>query len=206
MSSRHGVLALLLSCTGCDIDPAILVELEGKATMPIDLAPPPEPISARQGTVRWVTVDAPSGSAVPQPEPDRIEDGKIATFQPDLRGTYIIERWLTYGIGEDLTHRFVIDVSGANPRASSTTETPEVQLQQVATIVGTASDSPEHLPLTYHWRLRERPSESVATVIAEGPQTMLAPDVAGSYLVELSVFDGELWSENPALVLISASD
>lgn len=208
MSCRGVLLIALASTAACDVgvDPAILIRLDGQATVIMDLTPPVEPVSARQGTFRWLTIEGPEGSVIPQPEPVRIEEDKVATFQPDLRGTYLIERWLTYGVGEDLTHRFVLDVAGVKPLAGATTETPSVTVSTSASLSGATSTSPEHRELTYQWRLVERPLESMATIAAEGVVVSFIPDVAGNYLVGLSVFDGELWSDNPVIVPITATE
>jgi hypothetical protein len=198
MSSRQ-LLLLAVALSGCAEDPALLVHLEGRATTVIELAPPPETISAKQRAYRWEIVSAPEGSHEPVPVGEA-----TAQFQPDLRGTYLIERWLTYGVGEDLTHRFVVDVSGVAPTAIVLASTTSAAVQTPVALDGTTSFSLEDRPLTYRWRIASRPAGSSTTVPVDGARPSFTPDLAGEYSIELSVFDGDLWNETPSTVLVSA--
>ncbi|MBL0219917.1 MAG: hypothetical protein IPQ07_39380 [Myxococcales bacterium] len=177
----------------------MLVEIQGQATTIVALAPPGIAL-AKQGTFRWELAGAPSRSMHPQPE-----GGISGMFQPDVRGTYLVERWMTYGVAEDLTHRFMVEVRGAPPIAVSRTATLIVAVAQTVVVDGAPSQSPERLPLEYRWRLASRPTDSVAVISTPtGSQATLAPDTPGDYLVELSVFDGELWSVDPAPLTLNA--
>lgn len=199
MSSRPiAIVALTCVMSGCAEDPAILVYLEGRATEIMELAPSSEPISARQGSFRWDIINAPPGSNEPVPQGE-----KTATFQPDLRGTYLIERWLTYGIGEDLTHRFVVHISGAPPFATFHLGSPSVAVNNPVVIDGNPSSSVEGLSLSHHWRLVRVPPSSNATIPAQGALVSFSPDIVGDYVVELSVFDGELWSDPSSQLVVA---
>src|SRR5690606_4112601 len=139
-----------------------------------------------------------------------VPDGSIATapvgtsvaeFTPDLRGVYGGERWLTYGLTERITHRFVIIAEGLPPTAKA--QGPATATVGSATTLDAGtSASPEHRPLTYYWRLTERPRDSVATLDdTHAVSTSFVPDQIGTFRVELSVFDGELWSMPTALTI-----
>jgi hypothetical protein len=196
MSSKH--LIVLACITGCSADPATLVEVSGRALTPIELVAP-ETAVLDGGSFRWSVVEAPAGSSVEVPR-----GGAVASVFPDRRGLYLIERWYLFGVGEDLTHRFLVDVAGAPPIAMAESPTSSVAVNASVTIDGSGSLSPEGLPLTYHWRFTTRPMGSVAILPADGQQTTFVPDVAGGYTVELSVSDGELSNDNAATITLNA--
>lgn len=72
-------------------------------------------------------------------------------------------------------------------------------------IDGSASFDPDGDPLEFAWRIAERPTGSGAQVF-DGDQieSVLIPDRAGVYVVQLVVFDGELFS-SPATTTITAT-
>jgi hypothetical protein len=195
--------AFALAAAACSEDPAIVVYLDGQARTDLELAPVGESFTARpeKGSYRWHVVQAPEGSKVPQPE-----DGATSSLLPDLRGAYLIERWFVYGLGEDLTHRFIVEVAGASPVAVLTTDSMSVALHTSVVVDGMDSFSPEGRSVTYHWRLARRPMGSLTTTIEQGAErTSFVPDVAGTYVVELSVFDGELWNEDESSLWMTAN-
>lgn len=70
---------------------------------------------------------------------------------------------------------------------------------------GSASWDPENDPLSYAWRLLERPLGSGAELFASDQvDPVLIADVAGDYTVELTVFDGELFSAPDTLTVSAA--
>lgn len=200
MRSSVVVLATLgcAAAGACTDDAALLVYVSGSATEPMDLVPSFDGIPAKQGSYRWELIEAPARSGATDPV-----GTKMATFQPDLRGRYLVERWLTYGIGEDLTHRFVIDVTGIPPFASIRADSVSVVVETTVSIDGSNSNSFEGLTLSYHWRLAARPPGSSATISDDAATTTLVPDTAGDYVIELSVFDGELWSDPGTLTVVA---
>ncbi len=71
-----------------------------------------------------------------------------------------------------------------------------VNVGLTAILDGSASYDPDGDALTYEWSLLAAPAESAAGLIADqGLETGLTPDVAGVYLVALTVNDGKLASE-----------
>ncbi|NVB77635.1 MAG: hypothetical protein HOV81_04510 [Kofleriaceae bacterium] len=190
MSSDLRTLVLAAMLTGCVVDDAPLIDIEATAKSPVTFGPAStEPLTKEQATYRWDLVRAPDGSIAEPPVGD-----ETAMFLPDIRGTYVVERWLSYGLAETLTHRFVLHVAGIAPgafiRGSS-----QVAVGDTATLDGSESSSVEGRELQFRWRLAERPRDSVATLsVTDAPMTTFVPDMAGSYVVELATFDGELWS------------
>lgn len=198
MSSRRFATIVCALVAGCGVDPAIVITLNGRAFSTVELVAPPSAVTDG-GSYRWDVIETPEGSAI-----ESIHGKASARLVPDVRGQYLVERWYTLGVGEDLTHRFVVDVLGLPPAATIQALPSSVPINATATIDGSESASAEGLPLTYHWRLAMRPIGSGATIGQWDAQTSLVPDVAGTYVVELTVFDGALWSDAPALVSVNA--
>ncbi len=179
------MLLSLAACVGTD-DPTI-VSVAAKAGEPALLEAEP---GADSLVHRWEVIKAPDGT-----EPRVPAGGASVEFTPPRRGTYVIDHWLEDRFSQYLTDHFVITASGAPPVA----QLARVSTGTVGTTItfdGTASRSPEGLPLQFAWRLATRPRGSVAELTTlDTPTTMLTLDVAGAYDVQLEVFDGEQWSE-----------
>jgi len=200
MTCRRLALGIAVVLAGCAEDvPVIesngtvdeLVTLNVAATfIPDDLA-----------TFRWELVTAPDGSVTGGPHGDTAS----SSFTPDLRGVYLVDRWLVADVSERLTHHIIVTVVGVPPEAT-VHGNGIIGVGAPAMLDGTSSRSIEGRPLTYRWRLAVRPATSLAVVGAiDAAQTALIPDVAGEYLVELAVFDGELWSDPPASFTVLAN-
>jgi len=184
-----GVVVLLPACSA-DIAPVI--EVTAHAAMPVILEPTLLVDLGDDATYRWDLVTAPVGSRaeVPQGEP-------IATFLPDVRGTYLVERWIGYGVADDLSYRFLINAKGSPPVAVINVPA-SVSVGTTVTLDGQTSHSPEGRDLIFQWRLLERPRDSQATIADAGSATTsFAADVVGNFVIELHLFDGGLWNEAP---------
>jgi len=74
---------------------------------------------------------------------------------------------------------------------------------------GSASSDPDGYPnpLTYSWTFWQRPYGSAATITnATSKSASFVPDVAGSYIVLLTVYDGQIYSEpSPVVITVSAT-
>ncbi len=201
MSCKYLLVAACV-LVGCAAETAITTEVAGRARMPMVLAPAVDEITPPDATsYRWELLVAPDASVAAS-----LESGEVTTtFVPDVRGAYVVERWSAYGVSEELTHRFVIDALGLAP-ISIARGTADVTIGAPAMLDGATSRSDEGLPLTYQWRLVERPRGSATMLVdAHAVTSSLTPDVAGGYTVELAVFDGVLWSELEARFVVRAA-
>ena len=152
-------------------------------------------------TFRWELVTAPDGSVTGGPHGDL----PISSFIPDLRGVYLCDRWLVGDVSERLTHHIIVTVGGVAPEATVRGD-GIISVGTAAMLDGTSSRSIDGRPLTYRWRLAARPAASQGALgTIDAAQTTLIPDVAGDYVVELAVFDGELWSDQPASFTVLAN-
>lgn len=188
------LLAVLVACT----DDPLVVDVQATAREAVQLSPQAERLPDEEATYRWELIQAPEGSTQ-----DIMSTSQAMVFTPDLRGIYVVDRWLAYGVSERLTHRFVVQVAGTAPLAA-VAPAPTATVGTGTVLDGRASRSAEGRDLVFRWRLAARPLGSNATITApDAALAELTPDVAGSYKAELSVFDGELWS-NPATIDIAA--
>lgn len=81
----------------------------------------------------------------------------------------------------------------------------QVQTGQIVQLDGSASQSGDGAALNYTWRLLDTPSGSQAQLLLADSETpQLIPDLAGEYLVELTVNDQHN-SSVPAVTLVTAS-
>jgi hypothetical protein len=192
MACEHGlawIAGALHLLAGCDLgEDATVVAIEGIGLADVTMIPSGETAGARAD---WDLETLPETSRV---QLLRI-NGVRAVLEPDVRGIYVVDRWLRIGVSEELTHRFVVAVPGvAGLAVIDAPEQGSVGERIVAD--GAASSSPERRALTYQWRLARRPRDSGAGLDAErDAQTSFVADVPGEYAVALSVFDGELWSD-----------
>jgi hypothetical protein len=183
-------LVLLACAAACDDSGVVTVEVSARATQPELLQAVEADSEPDDAEHRWDIVLAPAGSTAVAPEPLA-----AAEFTPDLRGVYVIERWLRYGVGEDLTHRFVVETLGAPPVAKIAGPAT-VAVGGTSLLDASASASPEQLTLSFTWRLVARPRDSAAMLsTTSGTTTSFVADAPGRYEIEVAVFDGALWSD-----------
>jgi hypothetical protein len=197
MSCRTLQLMLLVHVASCTVDDVPIIEIPARAGMEVTIGPAvQEPLADGTGEYRWELALAPEASDADEPM-----GAATAEFLPDVRGIYVVERWLTYGLSEALTHRFVVRTEGAPPLAVIRAN-PSATIGTAISIDGSESSSPEGLPLVHRWRLTERPRDSAAVIEnAQATTASLVPDQAGDFVVDLSVFDGALWSSRVTVTI-----
>ena len=199
MISDHARLlgALLVLVGACAADVPV-IELDGVARRAVTLWPP---VDGDLTSHRWELIAAPAGSQNRRPQVDT----PIATFTPDMRGVYLIDHWVVSGLAEDLAHHFVVTAAGLAPTAV-VLGNADVIAGGTAQLDGQRSKSEEGLALSYRWRLTARPAASQVTLpSADQVQVQVTTDVPGDYVLELAVFDGELWSSIPATGTVRAA-
>jgi hypothetical protein len=195
---------LVLAGCGFDADPwvVVLAESVGGEVM---LEIPPDVLTGEDTEFDWQLIEAPSASAA-----GRLTEvnSNSAVLSLDVRGTFVVDRWLEVGTTDIWTHRFYVDSLSRRPVAIIAGPTGAT-LGDTITLDGRESADPEGASLLYQWRLVSRPRGSAAMLgDTTGPTLELTPDVIGSYELELEVFDGEVWSESPAqhVVMVNGPD
>lgn len=199
MTFRRVLVLAITASAGCAEDVPTL-HTTTTALVNTSLAPPDDHVPMEFGHYRWDLVEAPPGKSVRDLSS---ETGAAVTITPPGRGIYVFDRWFVGEAAEQLSYHVVVTVEGALPTALVVGSTM-VAVGAAATLDGSTSSSPEGLMLSFQWRLALRPATSTADVSnAMNPTLMFAPDVAGSYGIELRVFDGELWSMPAVTTLVA---
>ncbi|WP_146183177.1 PKD domain-containing protein [Limnohabitans sp. Bal53] len=117
------------------------------------------------------------------------------TFTADVAGTYAASLVVNDGQVNSSADAINITVSAANaaPVANPGTTPSFVLVGQVVMLDGSASSDANGDTLTYAWTVTAKPASS--TAILYSPNTVtpnIAPDVAGNYVVSLTVNDGKV--------------
>ncbi len=140
-------------------------------------------------TYHWSFASLPAGSGANLAGRDRA----LATFVPDLPGSYAVDLTVSDGVataGDSVT---VEAVAAADNRAPVADAGPDrtIDLGEAVTLDAGASTDPDGDALTYAWVLTSAPVASAATLSdGTGRTTRLVPDTAGTYVVSLTVSDG----------------
>ncbi|MEC7968742.1 MAG: PQQ-binding-like beta-propeller repeat protein [Pseudomonadota bacterium] len=85
--------------------------------------------------------------------------------------------------------------AGGSPPTTSITPNQVAAVGSMVSVLAAQSQDPEGRPLTYHWRLLEKPKASEAIISGLGKTAGFTPDMPGDYVLELSVSDGNLSSD-----------
>jgi len=151
-------------------------------------------------TYSWSLTGRPAGSAA------SLSDGNTVnpSFTLDRPGNYIAQ--LIVGDGQLSSAPDTVTLSTTNSRpvadagaAQTVTAGTPVQLD------GSASRDADSDPITFTWSLTSLPPGSKAAITpADGVSPSFVPDLAGTYIAQLIVSDGQL-SSLPATVVITVS-
>jgi hypothetical protein len=124
-------------------------------------------------------------------------DQAVAAFTPDVDGMYILSLTVSDG---DATSTDTAEINAVTENVAPTANAgPDitVTLGQTSYLDGSASNDPDAGPsaLTYHWRFVSVPAGSsmgnADISSADTATPSFTPDVTGTYVLELSVSDGE---------------
>ena len=85
--------------------------------------------------------------------------------------------------------------AGGSPPTTSITPNQVAAVGSMVSVLAAQSQDPEGRPLTYHWRLLDKPKASEAIISGLGKTAGFTPDMPGDYVLELSVSDGNLSSD-----------
>jgi hypothetical protein len=150
-------------------------------------------------TYSWRIVEQPPGS---HPTLTNATSAK-PTFTADLAGRYVLALVCSDGSLTSTVDQVVIIVATGNlPPVANAGPDQTVTAGQVVTLDGPGSSDPNGDPLTYSWCLRGRPQGSTATLNgANAARPTFTPDVAGSYVLCLTVNDGKAASASDRVVV-----
>ena len=146
-------------------------------------------------TFTWELREAPEGSAAALAN----TEGVAPSFVADLPGLY--EVMLVVANGATVSVPDVATILASNPTNASPVAIIDEDGMTVedcsdVALHGGSSYDPDGNALSYQWAVQTRPDGSTADVLHQDRSAVptFRPDVAGTYALSLSVFDGSEWS------------
>lgn len=159
-------------------------------------------------TYAWTVVDVPYNSSI---DVSDLSGATTATpsLAPDVIGDYTLTLVVDNGMASSPPDSVQVRVVGTDEPPVA--DAGEDVIGEDCTLIAldcTSSNDPQGLPLTYFWELQSRPTGSAANNKSFADRTdgdtTFWPDVAGTYVVSCSVFDGSSWSAPDPLTLTLA--
>ncbi|HJN75942.1 MAG TPA: PKD domain-containing protein [Myxococcota bacterium] len=132
---------------------------------------------------------------------------ETASFTPDERGVFVFNLLVCNDYSCGLADSTVVTVTGEDgaPTASAGEDITSYDCTHVA-LDGSGSVDPDDDELSFFWELQNKPAESAATnanfsARTDGDATFYG-DVAGTYVLSLTVSDGNNWSIPDLITLV----
>jgi hypothetical protein len=154
-----------------------LVPLDGSASSDAD----GHPLS-----FRWSLLLVPAGSAAALTD----TSSATPTFVADRPGDYVAQLIVSDGLVDSTPDTVLVRTANRPPAAGAGTD-QAVAVGATAMLDGTASTDPDGHPLSFDWAFVSVPEGSTAALVAGAPgQASFVADVAGDFVVRLTVTDG----------------
>ena len=148
-------------------------------------------------TFHWALLSMPVGSNAVLSDLTSVHP----SFTPDLAGTYVVQLLVDDGSGECKPDTVVINTSNVAPYADAGND-QVISQGETATLNGSGSTDLNGDELSFNWAILSKPNGSVATL---SDATTITPtldiDVAGLYIAQLIVHDGQQTSVPDTVVL-----
>ncbi len=156
----------------------------------------------RDLTYTWTLVESPSGSSA------ALQDATSAAgwFIADARGVYVVNLVVNNGLTSSDADAVLVTITGEdNVPTANAGEDMAAEDCTAIQLDGSASADPDGDPLQYFWEVQAKPKNSTSSNDSFSDRTASQPtfwaDVAGTYQLSLSVYDGAGWSTpDPLLV------
>lgn len=176
------------------VDLSDLVSLDGSGSFDAD----GDPLS-----FAWSLSSVPPGSAATLGNANTANP----TFVADLPGTYVAQLIVNDGTVDSDPDTVVISTSNTQPTADAGDD-QTADVGDLIQLDGSASSDPDGDPLTYLWSLIVVPAGSAALLDDPGSVApSFTADVAGTYVVQLIVNDGQIDSDpDTATITVNAND
>jgi hypothetical protein len=163
-------------------------------------------------TFLWRFVEVPAGSSVADSSLSDPTSPK-PRFTPDVNGTYRVRLIVNDGALDSAPDEVVITASVSNvaPNADAGSD-QNILTGSTVQLDGSKSSDPDSgpQPLSYLWGFVSKPAESALTDIdiTDGnlPHASFTPDADGTYVLKLTVNDGESPSEDTVEIIASAAN
>lgn len=129
------------------------------------------------------------------------------TFTADKAGSYVLSLIVNDGEVNSTAATVTVTASVGNapPVAKITVTSNTVAVGSSVTVSGSGSTDANSDPLTYRWTLTAPTSSTAVLSSATAVSPTFTPDLAGAYVLSLTVNDGKADSATPATATITAS-
>ena len=129
------------------------------------------------------------------------------TFTPEIAGSYVVGLTVNDGKVSSTAATVTITATTANAApVANAGSSQNVLVGGVVTLNGSASSDANGDPLTYAWSFTSRPAGSTAALAGATTATpTFTPDIAGSYVVGLTVNDGKVSSARATVTITATS-
>lgn len=165
----------------------------------------------RDLTYTWAFESVPTASALTGLTGDTTT---APTFTPDIGGRYVVSLRVNNGFVDSAPDTAVVLIEGND--CAPDVDAGEDQAAEDCTVIqldgsGTYDCDPGDTPesLQYYWELQTKPADSAASTASISDRNAVSPtfyaDVAGTYELSLTAFDGENWGA-PAVITVTASE
>lgn len=153
---------------------------------------------SRALSYQWTFASLPSGSSL-----TAVDDpsGDVTTFTPDVGGVYVAALIVDNGVSSSAPDTAIVRIESDVPTAPTAVTGEPISAEDCTAVPvdGSGSFDPNGEPLAYKWALVSGPAQSQATdanfADASAATTTFYPDVAGEYMLGLTVSDGTSWSD-----------
>ena len=138
-------------------------------------------------------------------------DSDAPSFTPDARGVYVLQLVVWNDYNASLADAVVVTAVGDDsaPVANAGEDQAEAFDCTEIELDGTGSVDPDGDSLSYFWEVQNKPADSAINNSSfsdrNGAQPTFYADVAGEYVLSLTVSDGQNWS-TPDLITITAGE
>jgi len=152
----------------------------------------------RELTFQWSFASTPSTTTI-----TALDDptAAVSTFTPDVGGVFVTALVVNNGVSTSSPDTAIVRVTSDVPTAPTAVVGDPIDAEDCTAVAisGAGSFDPNDEPLTYKWALVSAPAQSTASDASfadtTAAETTFYPDIAGDYVLGLTVFDGHTWSD-----------
>lgn len=150
----------------------------------------------------WTLTGKPQNSSAALSDPSSAKP----TFTADLPGAYVASLVVSDGALNSSAASVTVTAAMANAApVANAGSAQNVLTGTTVTLDGGASSDANNDPLTYSWTLTSKPAGSAATLAgASLAQPTFTADVAGTYVADLTVSDGQVDSASSSVTIAAA--